>query len=409
MPELFGTHHSKMIILIRHDATAQVIIHTANMIPKDWTNMTNAIWRSPLLPILPKPDAGRKKCLEALDDLCETDSKVGTGDKFKLDLLRYLNAYNSRRKITDLLVNTLAEYDFSSIRACLIASVPGRHALHDTSRPAWGWPGLKRALRHVPTQQGRSDVVVQVSSIATLGATDTWLQKYLFDSLATSKTTSLRTRPSFKVVYPTTDEIRRSLDGYASGASIHTKTQSPQQVKQLAYMRPIFHHWANDTTDGKGKRGSIFATRAVTSDALIDLPPNVERQYSGRQRAAPHIKTYIRYGEHSIDWALLTSANISKQAWGEAPSASQEVRIASWEIGVLVWPSLVAGSDNAIMKATFGTDEPSEHLSETGKDSVVAVRMPYNLPLQPYGDKEVPWVPTMAHEEPDWMGNSWGT
>jgi tyrosyl-DNA phosphodiesterase 1 len=35
MPEMFGTHHSKMMILLRHDDTAQVIIHTANMIAKD--------------------------------------------------------------------------------------------------------------------------------------------------------------------------------------------------------------------------------------------------------------------------------------------------------------------------------------------------------------------------------------
>lgn len=30
--EIFGTHHPKMMILFRHDDTAQIIIHTANMI-----------------------------------------------------------------------------------------------------------------------------------------------------------------------------------------------------------------------------------------------------------------------------------------------------------------------------------------------------------------------------------------
>ena len=34
IPDPFGTHHSKMLVLFRHDDQAQVIIHTANMIPR---------------------------------------------------------------------------------------------------------------------------------------------------------------------------------------------------------------------------------------------------------------------------------------------------------------------------------------------------------------------------------------
>lgn len=38
MPEIYGTHHTKMMIIFRHDELAQVIIHTANMIAQDWTS-----------------------------------------------------------------------------------------------------------------------------------------------------------------------------------------------------------------------------------------------------------------------------------------------------------------------------------------------------------------------------------
>ena len=48
MPEAYGTHHSKMIILFRHDGLAQVAIMTANMVAGDW-RMCQAVWRSPLL------------------------------------------------------------------------------------------------------------------------------------------------------------------------------------------------------------------------------------------------------------------------------------------------------------------------------------------------------------------------
>ncbi|KAK2059224.1 tyrosyl-DNA phosphodiesterase [Colletotrichum caudatum] len=378
MPEMFGTHHSKMMILIRHDDSAQVIIHTANMIAKDWTNMTNAVWRSPVLPLLPN---------NHVEDISTNDHPFGTGERFKHDLLGYLRAYNARRPTLGPLVDQLCLYDFSNVRAALIASIPGRHPIHDTSQTAWGWPALKRALRSVPAQEGKSEVVIQVSSIATLGASDSWIQKCLFDSLAMSKNSSLsKPRPKFRVVFPTADEIRRSLDGYASGGSIHTKLQSQQQLKQLQYLRPMFCHWANDAPGGE------------------PLPETAIIREAGRQRAAPHIKTYIRHGEKSIDWALVTSANLFKQAWGEAAGASQEVRIASWEIGVLVWPSIIA--EKATMIGTFEIDVPPRDVGDG--DPVVGLRIPYNLPLQLYGKDEIPWVASMVHTEPDSMGRFWG-
>ncbi|KAI0159655.1 tyrosyl-DNA phosphodiesterase [Xylariaceae sp. FL1272] len=373
MPEIFGTHHSKMMILIRHDDTAQVVIHTANMIAKDWTNMTNGIWQSPLLPKLKTTDLSN-------------NAPVGSGPRFKIDLLNYLRAYNTRRNVCKPLVDELAQYDFSAIRGALIASVPGKHDVeHEPDATRWGWQGLKETLKNVPmadiSQPGKSDIVVQISSIATLGAKDTWLQRTLFDSL--SPVSSGGSKPNFKVVFPTPDDVRRSLDGYASGGSIHTKIQSSQQAKQLEYLRPFFHHWANDG-----------ASNSSSKDA-------------GRQRAAPHIKTYIRHGEKSIDWALLTSANISKQAWGEA-TKSGEVRVASWEIGVLVWPELLTGDAKARLIGTFQTDEPAKE-EQIGENNVptVGLRIPYSMPLQKYGPTEVPWVATNSHLIPDCKGQIW--
>ncbi|KAF7532221.1 hypothetical protein G7054_g8127 [Neopestalotiopsis clavispora] len=382
MPEMFGTHHSKMMILIRHDGNAQVVIHTANMIAKDWTNMTNGAWLSPLLPLLSKPANG------------QPSGPAGSGIKFKADLLSYLSAYNTKRDVCKSLVKELARYDFSEVRGSLVASVPGRHPVeNDDTR--WGWAGLKDALRAVPVQPGKSDVVTQISSIATLGGTDAWLQKTLFESMSSRGKSN--TIPRFKVVFPTADEIRRSLDGYASGGSIHTKTQSAQQQKQLQYLRPIFCHWANDSEAGVSSGG-------VSSDIGV--------QDAGRQRAAPHIKTYIRYNSQgTIDWALLTSANISKQAWGEAVNVAKEVRVASWEIGVLVWPDLLTDGKGAKMVGTFKTDTPdrSEHEDKFSDDdgTLVGLRIPYNLPLQKYGPGEEPWVATAAYQEPDWMGRTW--
>ncbi|TGJ81080.1 hypothetical protein E0Z10_g7690 [Xylaria hypoxylon] len=393
MPEMFGTHHSKMLVLVRHDDTAQVIIHTANMIAKDWTNMTNGVWVSPLLPKLESPR-----------QVAGAHGAIGSGSRFKFDLLSYLRAYNTVRNVCGSLVEKLAKYDFSAVRGALIASVPGRHDVdQEPEATRWGWQGLKETLKSVPVQVGTSDIVVQISSIATLGANDTWLQRTLFDSLSASRSPRQQLRstarprnskPSFKIIFPTPDEIRRSLDGYASGGSIHTKVQSSAQTNQLQYLRPLFHHWANDSADGV-----LASTSAAEYGTHKD---------AGRKRAAPHIKTYIRYGEKSIDWALLTSANVSKQAWGEAINRAGEVRVASWEIGVLVWPELLTGDAEAKMIGTFKTDEPkSEEANGDDSSPIVGLRIPYDLPLQKYANSEVPWVATMSYTEPDRLGKMW--
>lgn len=133
---------------------------------------------------------------------------------------------------------------------------------------------------------------------------------------------------------------------------------------------------------------------------------------AGRQRAAPHIKTYIRYHKDSetIDWALFTSANISVQAWGKAGNTAGDIQIASWEIGVMVWPELLSDDPGARMIGTFKTDMPC--VDDDGGDNganptLVGLRMPYNLPLRRYGANEVPWVATAKYSEPDRKGKKW--
>ncbi|KAF2199197.1 phospholipase D/nuclease [Delitschia confertaspora ATCC 74209] len=414
IPEAFGTHHSKMMILIRHDDTAQVIIHTANMIPRDWQNMTQAMWRSPLLPLQSLIPASTKEREPAA-------YPIGSGERFKVDLLYYLNAYGNR--LSDL-TKQLVNYDFSSVRAALITSTPsrqkikGRKPSHQTS---FGWLGLGEVLSTIPISPGDSaspsNIVMQISSIATLGQYPRWIQQFqstlsksATSSTARTPTTFFANReaktssPTFNIIFPTPSEIRVSLDGYNSGGSIHTKIQSAAQQKQLAYLRPLFCHWMNDT-------------------------PN--RRRAERNRAAPHIKTYIRFSDASrekIDWAMVTSANLSTQAWG-ALEKDGEVRVSSYEIGVVVWPELYKERDEeAVMVPVFGKDMPDDDddddddddeksvstRGESGtkqenakKRAIVGFRMPYDLPLVPYQDNEDPWCATMVHEEPDWRGVVW--
>lgn len=424
MPERFGTHHSKMMILLRHDDLAQcvswfymscsglttdltrIVIHTANMIRQDWTNMTQAVWRSPLLPL--SPPGSRVSS--------QTSSNIGSGARFKRDLLSYLKAYGLKK--TGPLVQQLNRYDFGAIRAALVASVPSKQnvsSLDSEKATLWGWPSLRDLMSRIPIRKQPRDgkthepiphIVAQISSVASLGQTDKWLKDVFFKSLASASTNP---KPKYSIIFPTLDEIRRSLDGYSSGGSIHMKIQSAPQLKQLQYMRPHLCHWAGDNPSNTN---------------FVDLsevqPP---KRDAGRRRAAPHIKTYIRYSDantmETIDWAMVTSANLSTQAWGAATNANGEVKISSWEIGVVVWPELfvddsaslksTSGSSSVLMVPCFKRDQPSSPSGTLAKEAstVVGFRMPYDLPLTPYSASDEPWCATASHDVPDWQGLSW--
>jgi tyrosyl-DNA phosphodiesterase-1 len=66
---------------------------------------------------------------------------------------------------------------------------------------------------------------------------------------------------------------------------------------------------------------------------------------AGRQRLMPHIKTYTRLyqdtnGQSLIAWHLLTSANLSRAAWGDYQKNKTQIYVKSFELGVLFCPSL---------------------------------------------------------------------
>ena len=62
----------------------------------------------------------------------------------------------------------------------------------------------------------------------------------------------------------------------------------------------------------------------------------------------PHIKSFARYSSDykKLYWFLLTSANLSKAAWGKLEKKETQIFIMSYEIGVLFLPSFVSSNVN---------------------------------------------------------------
>lgn len=118
--------------------------------------MTQAVWRSPLLPVETKSSAQAQA----------KRPKRGSGARFKRDLLVYLKAYGPSK--TDSLVKQLNGFDFGAIRAALVASVPSRQHASDSNSDEgtlWGWLALKDLMSHVPPpkdEKVQSRIVIQV-------------------------------------------------------------------------------------------------------------------------------------------------------------------------------------------------------------------------------------------------------
>ncbi|KAJ8290291.1 hypothetical protein GJAV_G00011010 [Gymnothorax javanicus] len=167
-----------------------------------------------------------------------------------------------------------------------------------------------------------------------------------------------------KQVYPTVDNVRTSLEGYPAGGSLPYSIQTAQ--RQL-WLHSYFHRWSSES--------------------------------SGRSHAMPHIKTYMRTSPDftELAWFLVTSANLSKAAWGALEKNSTQFMVRSYELGVLFLPSAFNMTKFDIQKKPFPA---------TGSSN--AFHVPIDLPPQHYSSKDQPWIWNIPYTQaPDTHGNVW--
>ncbi|KAI8787957.1 tyrosyl-DNA phosphodiesterase 1 [Biomphalaria glabrata] len=346
----YGTHHTKMMLLL-YERGMRVVIHTANLIDNDWHQKTQGVWISPLFPPLKNSsDKG--------------DSTTG----FKADLLQYIAAYRSI-KLTPW-EKHIQSHDMSSANVYIIGSVPGRHTLNNKHN--WGHLKLKKVLSERGPDSGlvkNWPLIGQFSSIGSLGPNkEAWLLNEWGQSISVCKSEQNGSLlPSkLNLIFPSLDNIRLSLEGYNGGGcvpySIKTASKQPWLVQ-------FFSQWVSE---GRG-----------------------------RSKAVPHIKTYacVSPDGSQAAWFMVTSANLSKAAWGSLEKDKSQLMIRSYELGVLFLPQCF-GCKNAF--------KVSSHLEEVVGTTSPVFPLPYDLPAQTYQKGDRPWlidVPCM--DKPDTFGTMW--
>ncbi|XP_064603325.1 tyrosyl-DNA phosphodiesterase 1-like [Liolophura sinensis] len=350
---MYGTHHTKMMFLL-YDSGLRVVIHTCNLIENDWYQKTQGVWISPVFPKLKRPPP---------DGAVEGDSVT----HFKRDLLAYLSAYKSH--LLSTWINHIKEHDMAAARVHIVGSVPGRHL--GEKKDAWGHLRLRKLLQQ--SVHGDSvrkwPVIGQFSSIGSLGADKSnWLCGEWLQSLGACRqlSSSLSSPPPLHLIFPSKDNVRLSLEGYPGGGCL---PYSINVAKKQTYLHTFFHQWKSD---GRG-----------------------------RSRACPHIKTYLRASPNWSEaaWFLVTSANLSKAAWGATEKKGSQLMIRSYELGVLFIPKHFTNRDTFTMSSSLqtlqGANEP-------------LLPLPYDLPPTPYGNNERPWMwDVPCTDLPDSHGNIW--
>ncbi|OZC04878.1 hypothetical protein X798_08148 [Onchocerca flexuosa] len=312
----FGTHHSKISIFESSTGRVHIIIATANLVEDDWKFKTQAFYHC------------------SGNELAASDSSNRNGSDFQTDLVKYLNEYKTSQDwgLIEHWRDRIANIDLSHVKARVVYSVPGAHKGIKLTK--YGHPRLRVILKELFGNVKMDDFTyhAQFSSFGSLGAAPQyWLTGQFLNSLSGGAETgpfkinyllgiesfrSLKDEVRFvfikfaaftddghlRIIYPCVEDVRNSNEGYQAGGSL--PYNNSVAIKQ-PYLLNFMHKWRSD--------------------------------HLGRSRAMPHIKTYAAFAKNSLkpSWLLVTSANLSKAAWGDYQLKKTQLTIRSYEFGLL--------------------------------------------------------------------------
>jgi tyrosyl-DNA phosphodiesterase-1 len=367
LPIPYGTHHTKAIFAFTHDLTS-----TATEAGGTATGVRVAILTSNFL----YDDVLRKNQGFFVQDFplktaTPTTASVDAND-FGQRLMEYLTVVGAGRLVKPL--DGLTNVDFSQAAARLVASVPGYH--QQPQAAAWGQARLSRVLRRIPLSataaaadqrdESSSHLVWQYSSQGSLN--DPFLGD-LRAAMSAHRPDGTPPIGAVKVVLPSEEEVRCSVEGWRAGLSIPVtmKVFHPFINARLHRFTPrhFFSPVPVSTTLPPLTQAVVLARPLAISERTRAAP--IEKRFhtvAGRHRAMPHIKSYAcvvqpppvaaagcnqqQPGEEGfasapyLAWLCCTSANLSRAAWGDWQKKGSQLMIRSYELGLVYSADLPA-------------------------------------------------------------------
>ncbi|CAI2349900.1 unnamed protein product [Caenorhabditis sp. 36 PRJEB53466] len=307
------------------DGRVHVIVSTANLQSEDWEFKTQQLYYA----------FGYKRASEE-----ETKRSP-----FQSDLIEYFGQY---RFLLEEWRNLVRQTDFTAVEDRLIFSTPGVHK--GVAAQRLGHPRLRIILSemipHAPTppteSRERCSYISQCSSIGSLGPSpNSWFRGEFLESLEGANPSPKQAPAKMYLIFPAADDVRRSCQGYLSGCS-------------LSY------------------RSRLHRAQGWLQSSMCKWRSHAKR----RTLAVPHCKTYAKYEKTIPKWQMVTSANLSKAAWGELKNNGDSLFIRSYEMGVLI-------------------TDPSRF------------NFAFDYPLVPYSAQDEPFTTDKHHTIRDIFGNQW--
>lgn len=229
----------------------------------------------------------------------------------------------------------------------LVTSIPGTY--HETAGTGYPHGHCRVAWllsKYSSPIDESSAIVAQSSSLGSFGSSpDVWLTNEFLNSFRRdTQSTGLRKLPNIRIIYPSFNNVANSHDGLLGGGCLPYGNQVHQ--KQL-WLNDFLYQWRSDCRH--------------------------------RSKAMPHIKTYARWSEKKLFWYLLTSANLSRAAWGSLSKTktSPTLRINNYEAGVMFLPKFFSNA------TYFSMD-----VSDTSTPQFPAL---YDIPLTKYVIDDTPF------------------
>ena len=228
---MFLLNDQMMLILYKNEGI-RIVIGTANMIQQDWHYKTNAHY--------------------VQDFPFKSDIEKQSPSEFESSLIDYCNHIKGMSNRTLMDFSFLNRYDFSSAKVLLIPSVPGYH--RGDSMYKFGHQRLSKLLSSYNMRVDADELVVNISSFGSLK--EKWLiDEFFRGTFHGDCSEDGKIEDRLKILWPTVDNVRNSVQGYASGGSLCLPQRNCKD-----FLRRFMYRW-----DGK---------------------------LSGRAMLMPHIKSY---------------------------------------------------------------------------------------------------------------------
>ncbi|KAJ8442278.1 hypothetical protein Cgig2_011201 [Carnegiea gigantea] len=414
LPISYGTHHSKAMLLV-YPRGVRVIVHTANLIFVDWNFKTQGLW---------------------MQDFPWKDRNAeSTGCEFESDLVDYLQAL----KLPEVVANLPAlgrvkmdasffkKFNYGNAAVRLIASVPGYHSGPNLIK--WGHMKLRSILEDCTFNDEfkNSPLVYQFSSIGSLD--EKWMAE-LKSSMSSGLSPNKKPLGSGEplIIWPTVEDVRCSLEGYAAGNSI----PSPVKNVEKEFLKKYWAKWKASHTG----RWYCLGTRSMShrflfhcfSKSCVSTLPKALLHIVHKILSAKYLSLgFLCAMSSKHSWLLLTSANLSKAAWGALQKGNSQLMIRSYELGVLFLPTVLkCGSrfsctddrtytkqdekgslGNSIRRTKLVTLTWSETESADTGNEIVRLPVPYELPPALYSSQDVPWAWDRKYTKKDVHGEVW--